>query len=163
MTICIVEAVFCYQAFIQSPMQNPAQLSCYLGLPYIFHGMAFWAGSGAAAWNKVYKDMLWWSEALCLYSMLVMLFLNMCLCHDLVQILKSPFSVARVRLNVYYSISFLVPFIIIWYILANSQQRCPTTLIHQFMKTDFKVSPLLQGLECHDPPYLDQPHLLSAS
>ena len=82
--------------------------------------MAFWVANDTESWNRIFKEILWCTEFIYYYSMMVMLFLNLSLCHDLVQILKSPFSVARMRLNLYYAISFGMPFVIISYIIYTS-------------------------------------------
>jgi len=70
--------------------------------------------------HRLLKMILWCNEFLYYYFMLVALFLNMSLCHDLVQLLKSPFNVAKQRLNLYYISSFTIPFIIVLAIMTKS-------------------------------------------
>lgn len=77
-----------------------------------------------------YITVLVWSNELQFYFFqLASLISNICLCHDLIATLKSPFNVADQRMKKYIFVTIGAPFIIVLSIVAFNDQQLPTEIV----------------------------------
>lgn len=107
--ICTCEACFVFTAFISSPNVNSAYWVCYFNLDKLFKVTTFLG----LACNKYDIEFFTWTGFWMLgFLQLASLLSNLCLCHDLIRTLQSPFDVASARLKWYIGYSLLIPMII---------------------------------------------------
>lgn len=125
MIICLVEATFCYASLIDSQFITAGYTACYIRLY-----AALWLNQPIIKFFHRDQDMktdvlqentiivaLWSNQILRMFFQEASIIANMCLCHDLIATLKSPFEVHSSRLKFYKVAIFSCPVIllsIIW-------------------------------------------------
>ena len=105
--ICLIEAIFCYFSVIESPYVGAGMFTCYFHLYEV---------TKATYWDRSYETIImrevWFNEILFTLFQIASLFSNLCLCHDLVCTLQSPFNSAASRMTKYILFTFLGPIIV---------------------------------------------------
>ena len=118
--ICLIEAIFGWQALIRSPQVSAGYFNCYFNNNNIFLIMTFRGGDDDLHDQRLgnsLKVLVWSNEIIYMYFQFASLVSNMCLCHDLIKTLQSPFDSANKRMRNYQAIIFLSPFFIMIVIL----------------------------------------------
>ena len=115
--ICIAEALMSYNALAQ--VINPVYYACYLGLPTLFTYTAQGASKHTQAGLKCATNLLCGSNGIFFEGFqLLSLWLNVCLCADLVLTLWSPFTPAANRAKFYYLLSGTITVVSMIYLAA---------------------------------------------
>jgi hypothetical protein len=107
--ICIMEACFVFTALINSPALTFGYITCY------FHLDTLWKYTTFGMFDADIQFFNWSGFWFMGYLQLAQMISNICLCHDLIKTLQSPFDVASNRLKWYVALSLLVPF----FVMAN--------------------------------------------
>ncbi|CDW83493.1 phosphatidylinositol phosphate kinase [Stylonychia lemnae] len=116
MAVC--EALSCFNALIWAI--NPIDFICYFGLHYMFNWTTF--GSQSKVESLLYLCNS--NQIVFSYFQTVSLAFNFCLCHDLVQTLRNPFSPGKRRMKFYFVGSILVAGLLTSVARKNLQDRC---------------------------------------
>jgi len=126
-----MEAAFCFSAFIGSPFVSTGYAITYLHQttflqlslrpfyhsPTNNHGVEANNGGDELDDDSLMRLLIWSNEIQTMIFQLASLISNLCLCHDLISTLRTPFNVADARLNKYIAVTILFPLIVVFFIV----------------------------------------------
>lgn len=120
--ICLSEAALTWNAFFQMRKMTASYFMCY------FRSFTYlqWSLFGSISLKRAFVLQSFSQELMFEYLQFVALLLNMCFCRDLVQTLRNPFEVARLRTWKYLAFSTLMPIVLTAVLWSIAQQPYPS-------------------------------------
>ena len=109
-SICIIQALISWQAFIQNPLLTGKYFVCYVGMDSLL-AFSWFFEVDILHKNEALHILMFSQNFLFQYLQLVSLIINITFCQDLIQTLRNPFETTRIRLIKYIIFSCTVPLI----------------------------------------------------
>lgn len=137
--ICILEAGYICISFIMSPHVTAGSFICYLQLDRM---LSYWTFSPGYEDAIEIRFLIWVSTFQLYFFHTASLIANMCLCHDLIKSLRSPFDMAGRRIKYYIIVTLASSALIVLFLMSGLKKEQDPPEINRlrvFIETDCKT------------------------